>query len=62
MGTYYSKPIAPPSTSFHIAFREVPSEPRHNISILSSKVAESLFLLPEDVDDGVGRFAFYKLG
>jgi hypothetical protein len=35
-------------------------EPHHELSIVSSKVTESLSLLLKDVDDGVGRFAISK--
>ena len=36
-------------------------EPRHELSIVSSKVTESLCLLLNDVDDGVDRFAIHEL-
>ena len=35
-------------------------EPRHEPSIVSSKVTESLCLLLKNVDDGVGRFTIQE--
>jgi hypothetical protein len=36
-------------------------EPRHEPSIITSEVTESLSLLLKDVDDGVGRFTIHEL-
>ena len=38
-----------------------PFEPHHDLSIISSKVTESLCLLLKDIDDRVGRFAIDEL-
>ena len=38
-----------------------PLEPRHDSAILALEFAESLGLLPKDIDDGVSGFAVSEL-
>jgi hypothetical protein len=60
--TYQTDTLAKHTTS-RKSIQDINSalEPRHELSIVSSKVTESLCLLLKDVDDGVGSFAIYEL-